>query len=62
MPDHLESRPDEKVVCVPKNDLRLQLAQLPRAHCLYTPLRSHRHERRSLDDAVTSGEPTTPRP
>ena len=61
MANHLESRPNEQMVGVPQNDLRLQLAQLARAHRFHTSLRSHRHEGRRLDHTVRSFQATAAR-
>ena len=55
--NHVEPRPNEQMIRVPENDLRLQLNQLARADRFHAPLRPHRHKRRRLDHAVRGGEP-----
>src|SRR5436190_11464756 len=61
IPDHIQSRPDKQMVRVAENDLRLDLSQLSRRHCLHRALGSHWQERRRLDRAVCGGEATAPR-
>ena len=56
MPHYLHPWPNEKVVGVPENDLRLKLAQLARAHAFHRALRPDRHEGRRLDRAVCRRE------
>ncbi len=52
MLDHIEAGPNEQVVCVSENDLRIQFAQFSRADAFHGTLRTHRHERRRIDHAM----------
>src|SRR5678815_3276743 len=54
MLDDLHSRPNEQVIGVPKNDLRLELPQFVRPDCLDRPLGAHWHKNRRLDHPVRS--------
>ena len=54
MPNHLHPGPNEKMVGVSENDLRLQFAQLARTDGLDTPLGPDRHEGRRFNHAVGS--------
>src|SRR5262249_27991391 len=61
MLDHVEPGPNEQVIGVPENDLRLQLAQLTRTNALHAALRSYRHKRRCVDHAMRGCQPTASR-
>src|SRR5881397_942354 len=50
--DHIQSRPNKKMIGISKNDLRLEFMQLSRRDGFHRPLRPHRHKRRRLDYAV----------
>ena len=50
--DYVQPRPDEQMIRVAENDLRIQLAQFSRAYRLYAALRSDRHERRRFNRAM----------
>lgn len=59
--DDLESRPNEQMVGVSEDNLRVQVAEFPWTHGLHRALRADRHERRRLDHAVPGCELTAPR-
>lgn len=55
------SWPNEQMIRVPENDLRLELIQLARADRFHAPLRPHRHVGRCLDDAARGRQAAAPR-
>ena len=54
MLDDVESRPNEQVVGVSQNNLRIQLAEFARTDALHAALCSHRHKRGRIDHAMRS--------
>ena len=54
MLDDVESRPNEQVVGVSQNNLRIQLAEFARTDAFHAALCSHRHKRRRIDHAMRS--------
>ena len=61
MSDDIESWPNEQMISISENDLRIQLAQLARTDRFHAALCPDRHERRRLDHAVRSRQPPAPR-
>jgi hypothetical protein len=59
--DHIQSRPNEQVIGVPENDLRVQFAQLARSHRFDRALCSDRHEDGRFDDTVRGRQAAAPR-
>src|SRR5256714_10838387 len=60
-PDHLESWPNEQMISVPENNLRLELDQLAGADRFHAALRPDRHVGGRLDHAVRSFQATSAR-
>src|ERR1051326_6878118 len=54
MANDVESWPNEKVIGVAEDDLRLERVQFRRADSLHAALRPDRHERRRLDSTESS--------
>jgi len=52
--DHVEARPDEQMVRISENNLRIQLAQLSWADTLHGALCSDRYKGRCFDNAMRS--------
>src|SRR5215467_11098047 len=50
--DDVESRPNEQMISVSENNLRIQLAEFPRTHCLHRTLCADWHESRRLEDSM----------
>ena len=54
MPNHFHSGPNEKVIGVSENDLRLSSRSSRGLTAFHAPLRPDRHESRRLDHAMRS--------
>jgi len=52
--DNVESRPNEQVVGVSENNLRIQLAEFARTNALHAALCSHWHKCGRIDHAMRS--------
>ena len=52
--EDIESRPNEQMVRISQNDLRIQFMELPRTDAFYRTLCSYGHERRRIDPAMRS--------
>ena len=61
MSDHLQAWPNEEVIGVSKNDLRIQLMELTRADSFHASLRANRHEHGGFNSAVIGCQSSTPR-
>src|ERR1700719_7875 len=59
--DYVDPRPNEQVVGISENNLRVEFAQLARTHRFHAALRSDRHKRRRFDGAVRSEQPAVAR-
>ena len=61
MSDDIESGPDEQMIGISEDDLRIQLAQLAWTDRFHAALCPYRHERWCLNHAVPGRQPSTPR-
>src|ERR1700722_5606613 len=58
--DHLQTRPEEEMISVAKNNLSTHRVKFIRHHGLHGALGADRHENRCFDDSVRSDQAASP--